>query len=618
MSVVSPVFVELRANINEFSSKMGEAQREINRLEKKGASSFQKMAAVGKAAFFSIGAAAVGIGVIGVKQAMELEVANARLEASLGGVGTSMAKLKDPIEAVSEKMRKYGFDNDATAEALANMVVATKGTSFGFKEMGTAADLAAFKHISLAEAATVVARAHGGNLRALKALGIDLPIAASGAIKLEAAHKKLSTATKTASDYLRSHAGAANSGSRYFVAYTKLQGKIRDAQKGVNDQAKAGDLIMKALHERLGGQASAASQTFAGKLKVMKVDINNLAEKIGMWLIPKLEDLIAKIGKTVDWMKKHQTAAKILGGILAGVVFAALAAYIIQLAIATAATITLAVTTTASAIAVAAAWVVASGGTILLIAGIVAAITFAAMHWKEMWSMMKTTFNAVWSFIKENWQLIAIILTGPIGLAVVAIVKHWQTIKAGFVAVWDGIRTAFTTAWDSLVKAWDSAWAMLKNPKISWTAIWDGMKNGFATAFNAVKAIFTSIFDSIGMSIKGRINGWIGLINGLIALINKIPTVTIMGKTIGIPKIPPIPMLAEGGVVNRATLAMIGEAGPEAVIPLSKMGSMGGGQTVNIHVAGSVVTQSDLVTSVRNELAQLLRRKGLSTTALGV
>jgi len=31
-----------------------------------------------------------------------------------------------------------------------------------------------------------------------------------------------------------------------------------------------------------------------------------------------------------------------------------------------------------------------------------------------------------------------------------------------------------------------------------------------------------------------------------------------------------IPLLAEGGIVTRPTLAMIGEAGPEAVVPLSK------------------------------------------------
>lgn len=49
---------------------------------------------------------------------------------------------------------------------------------------------------------------------------------------------------------------------------------------------------------------------------------------------------------------------------------------------------------------------------------------------------------------------------------------------------------------------------------------------------------------------------------------------------------PDIPMMADGGIVNKATLAVIGESGPEAVIPLSKMGSMGNGAQVTINVNG--------------------------------
>ena len=56
--------------------------------------------------------------------------------------------------------------------------------------------------------------------------------------------------------------------------------------------------------------------------------------------------------------------------------------------------------------------------------------------------------------------------------------------------------------------------------------------------------------------------------------------------------------MAAGGIVTRATNAIIGEAGPEAVIPLSKMGGMG--TTVNITVNGSVTSASDLTEFVRN------------------
>jgi len=61
--------------------------------------------------------------------------------------------------------------------------------------------------------------------------------------------------------------------------------------------------------------------------------------------------------------------------------------------------------------------------------------------------------------------------------------------------------------------------------------------------------------------------------------LNKLP-----GVNIG--KISAIPALAKGGIVNRPTLAMIGEDGPEAVVPLNKknnpMYGQGGGVTINI------------------------------------
>jgi phage-related minor tail protein len=45
-----------------------------------------------------------------------------------------------------------------------------------------------------------------------------------------------------------------------------------------------------------------------------------------------------------------------------------------------------------------------------------------------------------------------------------------------------------------------------------------------------------------------------------------------------------IPALADGGIVTGPTLALIGEAGPEAVVPLDRMGSMGGNNvTINVN-----------------------------------
>ena len=60
--------------------------------------------------------------------------------------------------------------------------------------------------------------------------------------------------------------------------------------------------------------------------------------------------------------------------------------------------------------------------------------------------------------------------------------------------------------------------------------------------------------------------------------------------------IPTIPMLAKGGIVENPTLAVLGEAGPEAVIPLDKLSS-----TVN----GTIESSPQNVDELKQELQEL-------------
>ena len=148
----------------------------------------------------------------------------------------------------------------------------------------------------------------------------------------------------------------------------------------------------------------------------------------------------------------------------------------------------------------------------------------------------------------------------------------------------------------------------------------------FKFLINIVKGVGTvikDIFVGIVSFIKGYINAILSVVNFVIGVIDKIhfkiPSwiPKLGGKEFGI-HIDKIPMLANGGIVNKPTLAMIGEAGPEMVVPLNKSNGFGDGMNVIIHVAGSVITEKDLALKVRNEIGQLMRRRGLSTSVLGV
>lgn len=91
-------------------------------------------------------------------------------------------------------------------------------------------------------------------------------------------------------------------------------------------------------------------------------------------------------------------------------------------------------------------------------------------------------------------------------------------------------------------------------------------------AWNGIKDIFSNIVSGLGAIIKAPINGIISIINGMIRGLNRVKVPDwvpgIGGKGINIPE---IPQLAKGGIVDKATLAMIGEGkSAEAVIPLDR------------------------------------------------
>lgn len=74
-----------------------------------------------------------------------------------------------------------------------------------------------------------------------------------------------------------------------------------------------------------------------------------------------------------------------------------------------------------------------------------------------------------------------------------------------------------------------------------------------------------------------------------------------------------LPRMAAGGIVTQPTRAIIGEAGPEAVIPLGRMGEMGGRKVElhqHFHIAGAVLAKKDLAVMLRDEQARIGQRNG--------
>ena len=102
---------------------------------------------------------------------------------------------------------------------------------------------------------------------------------------------------------------------------------------------------------------------------------------------------------------------------------------------------------------------------------------------------------------------------------------------------------------------------------------WDTIKEKLAEIWGSIKETASDVWDGIWNTIKGVINWIIGGINKMINALNsiriKVPAINIplVGKIggfeIGLPRIPTIPELAAGGIIQRSGLALVGEAGPE-------------------------------------------------------
>lgn len=197
-------------------------------------------------------------------------------------------------------------------------------------------------------------------------------------------------------------------------------------------------------------------------------------------------------------------------------------------------------------------------------------------------------------------------LTSPITLAVIAIgaliaigvllYKHWDVVKAKAVEVWDGIKVKFEEFKNWLGNVFSTDWSqkfgflgdILNGFLVNIKNKWDSIKQIFqgiidfvagvftgnwSRAWQGVVNIFSGIMGTLGAIVKSPLNAVISLINAAISGLNRI-SINIPnwipgfgGKSFGL-NIPKIPYLARGGIIDSPTLAMVGEAGKEAVVPL--------------------------------------------------
>ena len=205
-------------------------------------------------------------------------------------------------------------------------------------------------------------------------------------------------------------------------------------------------------------------------------------------------------------------------------------------------------------------------------------------------------WEKTWNGLKEIViNVVELVILKKLGTFVKSIGNLFNPLKKFFKDLWTGIKDKF----DEIFGFFGGIATKAKNRVLSpfekiggWfrerfesarNAVSDklGVLGGYASkAYNAVtspfKAIgnwFRKIFDGVTSAVKGSLNFLIDAMNKVISGLNSLKidipdwVPKLGGKTFGI-NIPNIPRLARGGVVDRETMFIAGEAGKEAVMPL--------------------------------------------------
>lgn len=242
MSATRTLKLALLADVAKFGQGMTNATRGVNKFDKNVKSSSARMgkafAAVGAAA----GAMALSIGVSAVKAAAEDELSQKKLAKALQNTTKATTKqIASTEEYITKQQLQYGISDNKLRPALANLARATGSLTTAQKLNNLAIDISAATGKDLETVSLALSKAYNGNLGALKKLGVPLD---QSIIK-----------------------------SKDFNAAT--------------DQ----------LQKLFGGSAQANTETFAGKLAILKETFGELKEGLGAKLLPVLTRVMETVQK---------------------------------------------------------------------------------------------------------------------------------------------------------------------------------------------------------------------------------------------------------------------------------------------------------------------------------
>lgn len=215
---------------------------------------------------------------------------------------------------------------------------------------------------------------------------------------------------------------------------------------------------------------------------------------------------------------------------------------------------------------------------------------------KPAFENIQTAFEAVIGFVVENWPLIERVVTPVmeqvqnVVTTAVGIIRELieiviDLISGDFSGAWRNLGDLVGVIWRGIIETIENNIQLIAGLATSIAAagakLGEALFDGMRDALSAGGQFALDIAKQVGAAIKSFVN------DNVISPINRglefsIPMPFGQSFTVNPPD---IPLLARGGIVTRPTLAVIGEAGPEAVVPLSRAGGASGlGTSINLTI----------------------------------
>lgn len=371
--------------------------------------------------------------------------------------------------------------------------------------------------------------------------------------------------------------------------------------------------------EQAGGLAG-AFELLSGKVSFIVSGIKNLGLALKALTFDKLvsfgetiylnalyaKDFVVNSGKTIAQLGKTAlelgksalawtahtakmglaTAAEFAHSVAAGVATAATWAFNAALAVLTS-PITLVIAVIAALIAIG----------VLLYQNWDTVVEFAKTAWQGLCDFISGICQAIGEFFSGLWTKLQEIFE-PIGQwfgekfqqGWDAIVNIFTPIGSWFGERWNDVTSALSSVSNWFGEMFTNAYNAVKDAFSSigdfFSGVWDTVKSIFVNAGQmvgeAVGGAFKSAVNAVLGTIENVVNGFIGMINGVLDVVRNLPGLGWIGSVSTVS----LPRLARGGIVDSPTIAMIGEAGKEAVVPLENTGFI---QTLGRVVSSAVV-----------------------------